>query len=595
MLDALVVTGGNDTLTGGSGNNVMIGDNSIFIAPQLTINVIENGMHDIRDLRDYNLLLGTPIGHIYVTDGNDRLLGGSASDLMVGDDVLSISMVAKAVTINGRLAHDYDYDTALVFESPQVCMIAGRDIINGRGGNDVIIGDELVVLGFNGDYDQEGARIEQHDKADNDGENVHVDDDNLLYGRHHDDDDGEIDIVNNYDTIYGGDGRDVIWGGSLAGFYACASDEPLSEAESDGALVFDDNSGAFFQFSNLKPFENFPGNKSDYVFGDGQHDLLFGGNPSAPLWQTAIDGEQIDNVALLTNDQLLPIIAEAKQLWIDALGTGDGRLAVLDTVEVSTGNLPEGRIGATVGNEIVIDSSAAGRGWFVDSSPGDNSEFVPSGIAGEMAAVAGSAAFGRMDLLSTVMHEMGNAMGFKEDKGHDVMSDTLTPGTRYLLTPAANGNADAMLTQVAAESFARFALLEEHWMPDFGVGSAGNHEPGLSKLLEEFDWSGLDNALSGGNRGSIDWGGRYFGNLWSPFGASGGKGTSGIANIPDFLHSLFESSASGKDNGVATSTADEAQTYDQTGADLLKGFAKGGHIGEGKDGKSGIGQASRYS
>jgi hypothetical protein len=34
------------------------------------------------------------------------------------------------------------------------------------------------------------------------------------------------------------------------------------------------------------------------------------------------------------------------------------------------------------------------------------------------------------------MHEMGNAMGFSEDHGHDVMSDTLRPGVRDL--PAAD-------------------------------------------------------------------------------------------------------------------------------------------------------------
>lgn len=37
-----------------------------------------------------------------------------------------------------------------------------------------------------------------------------------------------------------------------------------------------------------------------------------------------------------------------------------------------------------------------------------------------------------MDLLSTVLHEMGNAMGFAEDTGHDVTGMVLSAGERRL-------------------------------------------------------------------------------------------------------------------------------------------------------------------
>jgi hypothetical protein len=49
-----------------------------------------------------------------------------------------------------------------------------------------------------------------------------------------------------------------------------------------------------------------------------------------------------------------------------------------------------------------------------------------------MQANASGPAAGRMDLLTTVLHELGNAMGFAEDQGHDVASDTLAPGVRDL-------------------------------------------------------------------------------------------------------------------------------------------------------------------
>jgi hypothetical protein len=40
-----------------------------------------------------------------------------------------------------------------------------------------------------------------------------------------------------------------------------------------------------------------------------------------------------------------------------------------------------------------------------------------------------------MDLLSTVLHEMGNAMGFPEDAGQDVTGNVLAAGERRLPVP----------------------------------------------------------------------------------------------------------------------------------------------------------------
>src|SRR5205823_6416143 len=79
---------------------------------------------------------------------------------------------------------------------------------------------------------------------------------------------------------------------------------------------------------------------------------------------------------------------------------------------------------------IIIDSSAAGWGWFVDPTQDENSEFQIRFTDAAFGANSGSPAFGRMDLLSTVLHEMGNAMGFAEDQGQDVAGMTLQAGER---------------------------------------------------------------------------------------------------------------------------------------------------------------------
>jgi hypothetical protein len=91
---------------------------------------------------------------------------------------------------------------------------------------------------------------------------------------------------------------------------------------------------------------------------------------------------------------------------------------------------------------VEIDSDAAGYGWFIDATPGDNSEFVPTGVPGEFRAPVGSPAYGRIDLLTVLSHEMGHVLGLGDldPAAHpdEVMTGTLAPGIRRLpVAPAA--------------------------------------------------------------------------------------------------------------------------------------------------------------
>src|SRR5262249_57629621 len=106
------------------------------------------------------------------------------------------------------------------------------------------------------------------------------------------------------------------------------------------------------------------------------------------------------------------------------------RLAVLDQVTVLAGNLPSGMLGETTGTQIVIDRSAQGWGWFVDPTPNDNSEFAIRLSSEALAASPSSPAAAPLDLLTTLVHDLGNPRGFPENQGLDGVGMGCTPWER---------------------------------------------------------------------------------------------------------------------------------------------------------------------
>jgi len=90
---------------------------------------------------------------------------------------------------------------------------------------------------------------------------------------------------------------------------------------------------------------------------------------------------------------------------------------------VQIADLPGQMLGRAVGTTVTLDIDAAGWGWFVDSTPDDDVEFD----------LDSSPAALHMDLLTTVLHEMGHVVGFGHDEDFEVMLDTLAVGIRRTL------------------------------------------------------------------------------------------------------------------------------------------------------------------
>ena len=136
----------------------------------------------------------------------------------------------------------------------------------------------------------------------------------------------------------------------------------------------------------------------------------------------------------LSQAQLDSVVSAAIAQWAQA-GASSTQLAKLAAMTFTVANLSGDAVGEHSAGHVIIDTDAAGHGWFVDSTPSDNFEFAHAANAAgtDLFTVPSSAAAGHIDLLTAVVHEMGHELGLAHsDEADDVMSDTLVDGERRL-------------------------------------------------------------------------------------------------------------------------------------------------------------------
>jgi uncharacterized repeat protein (TIGR01451 family) len=141
-------------------------------------------------------------------------------------------------------------------------------------------------------------------------------------------------------------------------------------------------------------------------------------DPQPPLTQAALDG----------------IVGAALSRLQDA-GVGGALLGRLAAAQFQVSDLPATELGVALPStdRVLIDRDAAGHGWFVDPTPLQDEEYAPAPW-GALAAPAGTPAGDHMDLLTVVLHELGNLAGLTDVSAAanpaDLMGDLLGRGNR---------------------------------------------------------------------------------------------------------------------------------------------------------------------
>src|SRR6185503_4483108 len=154
---SIKVKGADDRLEGGTGDDHLVGDSNIALTGLI---VTAGGMLGNRSIETDNLLCS-----LRVEGGGDTLLGGDGNDVLIGDSAASFVGVQLPAVQQPSGGGGGDGGPILVFAATattvpllqvdglvgSVDLVGGRDTLDGGANNDVLYGDHhLTVAGVIG-------------------------------------------------------------------------------------------------------------------------------------------------------------------------------------------------------------------------------------------------------------------------------------------------------------------------------------------------------------------------------------------------------------------------------------------------------------
>jgi Ca2+-binding RTX toxin-like protein len=219
LVDRIELHGGDDTVDGGTGNDLLTGDHSLSIAGIVNGPVIAGTSAARGFTSDYRfeapLEIAALVDCIEVCGGNDTLRGGEGDDRAIGDGEYVITAVQHGAVVSGpaafaaQVAFQHPFWEALVDFDGIVGGIesdAGNDILEGGAGDDELVGDDVLSVAAVIDGDmvvaQPGSASVPTRKTQ---DSALVEFDAVL---------GHADLHGGNDTLRGGDGDDLLAGDS---------------------------------------------------------------------------------------------------------------------------------------------------------------------------------------------------------------------------------------------------------------------------------------------------------------------------------------------------------------------------------------------
>jgi Ca2+-binding RTX toxin-like protein len=241
-----VYTVGSDVLDGGAGDDTLIGDDSITVAPSIGLPV---------DLAE-------SFEHLeYAIAGAGDRMGDALADL------LRIARSLNDVVV--QVTHHQHLET--VIEHHVDLIVSGNDVIGGGDGNDLAIGDSFVNCQPTVTLLAAVGAVTNGDRHDGDWHSGDFD---------HERDGASELVVGGADTIQGGAGDDLLFGDSVA----FSSVTVVRAAGVDGHEFHAALHEVAEAFARPAAFDAAGGNDtidggegSDWLIGEGGHDRLSGG------------------------------------------------------------------------------------------------------------------------------------------------------------------------------------------------------------------------------------------------------------------------------------------------------------------------------
>ena len=142
---------------------------------------------------------------------------------------------------------------------------------------------------------------------------------------------------------------------------------------------------------------------------------------------------------MISQSQLDAVVAAAISRW-EATGLTAEQLAKLRGMTFQVSTLDRNHLGEASEKLIRLDGNAGGHGWFVDVSDLSDSMFGNLKSATRRYTDESGLPAGRVDLLTTILHEMGHALGlpdtYSSQDRESIMFGQLTKGERR--TPTTN-------------------------------------------------------------------------------------------------------------------------------------------------------------